>query len=163
MAQHPQGSWPQREILRTKIKQIVFARGLVDPKHYIKQQIIEVKASIPQFSALDSNLFFIAFQRAASEVILSNGLEAVELRHSRAAPPVAVRATPDKVATPVKHSEKVPLLKHTEKVPRSIMSASPFVLHLPDIVSTWTDEYQNSRTHVLLAMPSGVKGHLVIS
>jgi hypothetical protein len=102
-------------------------------------------------------LFFIAFQRAASEVTLSNGLEAVELRHSRAAPPVAVHATPDKVATPVIHSEKVPLSKHTEKVLQSIMSASPFVLHLPAIVSTWTDEYQNSRTHVLLAMPSGTQ------
>jgi hypothetical protein len=90
-------------------------------------------------------------------VILSNGLEAVKSRHSRAAPPVAVRATPDKVATPVKHSEKVPLSKHTEKVPRSIMSALPFVLHLPDIVSTWTDEYQNSHAHVLLAMPSGTQ------
>ncbi len=155
MAQHPQWSWPQREILGTKIKQIVFARGLVDPKHYIKQQKIEVKASIPQFSALDSNLFFITFWRAASEVILSNGLEAVKLRHSRAAPPVAVRATPNKVATPVKHSEKVPLSKHTEKVLWSIMSASPFVLRLPPIVSTWADEYQNNRAHVLLAMPSG--------
>jgi hypothetical protein len=157
MAEHPQGSWPQREILGTKIKQIVFAQGLVDPKHYIKQRIIEVKASIPQFSALDSNLFFIPFQRAASVVILCNGHEAVELRHSRAAPLIAVRATPDKVATPVKHSEKVPLSKHTEKVPRSIMSASPFVLHLPDIVSTWTDEYQNSHANVLLAMPSGTQ------
>jgi hypothetical protein len=66
MAQHPQGSWPHREILGTKIKQIVFARGLVDPKQYTKQQIIKVKASIPQFSALDSYLFFIAFRRAAS-------------------------------------------------------------------------------------------------
>ena len=78
MAQHPQGSWPHREILGTEIKRIVFARGLVDPKQYTKQQIIEVKALIPQFSALDSNLFFIAFQRAASEVILTNGLETLE-------------------------------------------------------------------------------------
>jgi hypothetical protein len=141
MVQHLQGSWPQRELLGTKIKQIVFAQGLVDPQHYIKQQIIEVKASIPQFSALDSNLFFIAFRRAASEVMLSNNLEAVKSLHSRAAPLVVVRANPDKVATPVNYSEKVPLSKHTEKVLRSIMSASPFVLHLPAIVSTWTDEY----------------------
>jgi len=37
------------------------------------------------------------------------------------------------------------------------MAASPFVLRLPTIVSTWTDEYQNSRAHVLLAMPSGTQ------
>ena len=119
MAQHPQGSWPHREILGTEIKRIVFARGLVDPKQYTKQQIIEVKASIPQFSALDSDLFFIAFRRAASEVIISDSLEAVESRHSRAAqaqPPVTVRATPNKVTTPVKQNvplpkSEVPLLK----------------------------------------------------
>ena len=154
MAQHPQGSWPHREILGTEIKRIVFAQGLVDPKQYTKQRIIEVKALIPQFSALDSDLFLIAFRRAASEVILSNGLEAVESRHSRAAPPpVAVCATPNKVTTPVK--KKVPPSK--SEVHPSIMAASPFVLRLPTIVSTWTDEYQNSRAHVLLAMPSGTQ------
>jgi len=154
MAQHPQGSWPHREILGTEIKPIIFARGLVDPKQYTKQQIIKVKALIPQFSALDSDVFFIAFRKAASEVILSNGLEAVESHHSRAAPPpVAVCATPNKVTTPVK--QKVPPSKSV--VPPSIMAASPFVLRLPTIVSTWTDEYQNSRAHVLLAMPSGTQ------
>jgi hypothetical protein len=154
IAQHLQGSWPHREILGTKIKRIVFARGLVDSKQYTKQRIIEVKASITQFSALDSDLFFIAFQRAASEVILSNGLEAIKSCHSRAAPPpVAVRATPNKVTMPVK--QKVPLSK--SEVPPSIMAASPFVLRLPTIVSTWTDEYQNSRAHMLLAMPSGTQ------
>ncbi len=126
----------------------------MNPKQYTKQQIIEVKASIPQFSALDSDVFFIPFRRAASEVILTNGLEAVESRHSRAAPPpVAVRATPNKVTMPVK--QKVPPSK--SEVPPSIMAASLFVLHLPTIVSTWTDKYQNSRAHVLLAMPSGTQ------
>jgi hypothetical protein len=87
-------------------------------------------------------------------VILSNGLEAVELRHSRAAPPpVVVHATPNKVTTPVK--QKVPLSK--SKVPPSIMAALPFVLCLPTTVLTWTDECQNSRAHMLLAMPSGTQ------
>lgn len=134
----------------------------MDPKQYTKQRIIEVKASIPQFSALDSDLFFIAFRRAASEVILSNGLEAVESRHSRAAPPppVAVRATLNKVTTPVKQKAPPPkpeVPPPKSEVPPSIMAASPFVLRLPTIVSTWTDEYQNSRAHVLLAMPSGTQ------
>ncbi len=87
-------------------------------------------------------------------MILSNGLEAVKLRHSRAAPPpVAVRATPNKITTPVK--QKVPPSK--SEVPPSIMAASPFVLCLPTIVLTWTDEYQNSHVRVLLAMPSGTQ------
>jgi hypothetical protein len=37
------------------------------------------------------------------------------------------------------------------------MAALPFVLCLPTIVSIWTDEYQNNRAHVLLAMPSGTQ------
>ncbi len=63
---------------------------------------------------------------------------------------VAVGATPNKVTTPVK--QKVPPSK--PEVHPSIMAALPFVLCLPTIVLTWTDEYQNSRAHVLLAMPS---------
>jgi hypothetical protein len=37
------------------------------------------------------------------------------------------------------------------------MAASPFVPHLPTVVLTWANKYQNSHTHVLLAMPSGTQ------
>jgi hypothetical protein len=87
MAQHPQGTWQQRQLLGTEIKRIVFNQRILDPQNYTKEQIIEGKALIPQFSAVDKDLFFTAFQRAASKEILSNSLEAVNLRHSRAVPP----------------------------------------------------------------------------
>jgi hypothetical protein len=163
MAQHLQGTWQQRQLLGTEIKRIVFNQRLLDPNNYTKERNIKVKASIPQFSAVDNNLFFTAFQRAVSEVILSNSLEAVESHHSRAVPPIAsaypARATPNRVVPfkdlVVKSSCRVHVCVYpsTEKVPPSIMAPSPFVPRLPTVVLTWANKYH--RAHVLLAMPSG--------
>jgi hypothetical protein len=61
MDRHPQETWQQRQLLETEIERILFNRKLLDPKGNNNKQIIEVKALIPQFSAVDSNLFFTAF------------------------------------------------------------------------------------------------------
>jgi hypothetical protein len=37
------------------------------------------------------------------------------------------------------------------------MAASPFVPRIPALILTWANKYQNSRAHVLIAMPSGTK------
>jgi hypothetical protein len=165
MDQHLQGTWQQRQLLGTEVKRFIFDQKLLDPKGYNKKKIIEIKALIPQFSAVDDDLSFTAFQRAASEVILSNNLEAIKSCHSRAVPPIVsanlARATPK--VTPFKDLEVKSCRAHvcvnpsTEKVPPSIMAASPFVPHLFTVVLTWANKYQNSRAHVLLAMPPGTQ------
>ncbi len=114
---------------------------------------------------MDNDLFSSTFQRAESEVILSNNPEAVKSRHSRVVPLIAsanpVGASPK--VTPFKDLVVESCIAHvsnnpsTEKIPLSIMAASPFVPCIPTLVLTWADKYLNSHAHVLLAMPLGTK------
>jgi hypothetical protein len=70
--------WTDQQCLRELIK-VVFIEQLLNPKDYNKGCIIALKQSISQFSAVDNDLFFMAFRGSSSEYLLSKDLDAVKL------------------------------------------------------------------------------------
>jgi hypothetical protein len=153
-------SWTDQHRLGDLIKSVVFEQNLIDPKDCNKQRIAALKKSVSIFSAVDNDLFFTVFRRAASENLLAKDLDAVEFvrASSTPAPPQTYQAfapAAPPAQTEAKQASSAPALlngKQVDKPNTMLLSSVHARLH---VVSPWVDEKQNDRVHVLISMPSG--------
>jgi hypothetical protein len=150
-------SWTDQHRLGDLIKSVVFEQNLIDPKDCNKQRIAALKKSVSIFSAVDNNLFFTVFRRAASEYLLAKDLDAVEFMRASSTPAhpqtyqaFAPAAPP--AQTEAKQASSAPALLNGKQVdkPNTMLSSSVHA-HL-HVVSPWVDEKQNDRVHVLISI-----------
>jgi hypothetical protein len=159
-------TWTDQKRLKDLIKSVVFEQKLLDPKNYNKQRIIALKKTITFFSAVDDDHFFTGFRRSANEYLLLKDLDAVELRQANQASstPASLQtyqattpAAPPQTANQVSSAPAPPKIvpSHRKQVDKPNTMPSSSVHACLHVVSSWVDEKQNNRVHVVISMPSG--------